>query len=585
MASELAITIGQYSDKGAKAENQDFHGAIIPDGPALALKGIAIAIADGISSSAFGRVAAESAVRSFLTDYYATSDAWTVKTAASRVIAATNSWLHGETRRASIASGAAGDLDRGPDRGHVTTFSALVLKARKAHLFHVGDARISRLVGESLETLTEDHRLVLSAERSYLARALGMGAHVEIDYRALDLVEGDVFLMTTDGVHEVLAPTDLARALRRGHNDLPGAARTIAADALAVGSRDNITIQIVRVDRLPEIDAAENLAEADLEPPSIMPSVGDRLDGWHLEELLHASARSHVFRAREAVSGERCALKILASDLRDDATARRRFLMEEWIAARVSNPHLLKAHPRKRPRSALYTTMALVKGRTLKDWMRDHPAPDLQSVQDIVIGIGKGLLALHRRQIVHQDLRPENVLLDADGHVTLIDFGAARVAGVEEGRAVAMAEAPVGTLQYAAPEAFLGEVGRERSDLFSLGVLTYEMLTGRLPYGLDVARTRTRRDQRRLAYRPAGSEDRHVPDWIEGALKKAVAIDPEKRHGDIAEFLHDLTHPNPAFVDKRGLALAERDPLRFWQGLSLSLAIALFIALAALAAG
>ena len=116
MASDLAITIGQYSDKGAKAENQDFYGAIIPDGPALALKGIAIAIADGISSSAFGRIAAESAVRSFLTDYYATSDAWTVKTAASRVIAATNSWLHGETRRASIASAAAGDLDRGPDR-------------------------------------------------------------------------------------------------------------------------------------------------------------------------------------------------------------------------------------------------------------------------------------------------------------------------------------------------------------------------------------------------------------------------------------------------------------------------------------
>jgi len=585
MASDLAITIGQYSDKGAKAENQDFHGAIIPGGPALALKGIAIAIADGITSSAFGRIAAESAVRSFLTDYYATSDAWTVKTAASRVIAATNSWLHGETRRARIASGAEGDFDPGPDRGHVTTFSALVLKARKAHLFHIGDARISRLVGESLETLTEDHRLVLSAERSYLARALGMGAHVEIDYRALDLSEGDVFLMTTDGVHEVLAPTDLARALRSGHNDLDGAAKTIAADALAAGSRDNLTVQIVRIDRLPQSDAAEGLADGDLEPPAVMPSLGERLDGWRLEQLLHASARSHVFLARDEASGERCALKILASDLRDDATARRRFLMEEWIAARVSSPHLLKAHPRKRSRSVLYTTMALVEGRTLKDWMGDHPSPDLQSVQDIVTGIGKGLLAMHRRQIVHQDLRPENVLVDAEGHVTLIDFGAARVAGVEEGRAVAMAEAPVGTLQYAAPEAFLGEVGRERSDLFSLGVLTYEMLTGRLPYGLDVTRTQTRREQWRLVYRPAGSDGRPVPDWIDGALKTATAINPEKRHGDIGEFLHDLTHPNPAFIDKRGLALVERDPLRFWQGLSLCLAIALFIALAALATG
>ena len=192
---------------------------------------------------------------------------------------------------------------------------------------------------------------------------------------------------------------------------------------------------------------------------------------------------------------------------------------------------------------------------------------------------------MHSRGVIHRDLKPENVLLDAEGHVTLIDFGAARVAGVEEGRAVAMAEAPVGTLQYAAPEAFLGEVGRERSDLFSLGVLTYEMLTGRLPYGLDVTRTQTRREQWRLVYRPAGSDGRPVPDWIDGALKTATAINPEKRHGDIGEFLHDLTHPNPAFIDKRGLALAERDPLRFWQGLSLCLAIALFIALAALATG
>src|SRR5689334_18230810 len=89
----LRITIGAHSDKGQKPGNQDFHGALIPDEPALSLKGIAVAIADGISSSDVSHIASESAVKSFLTDYYCTPDAWSVKTSARRVIAATNSWL------------------------------------------------------------------------------------------------------------------------------------------------------------------------------------------------------------------------------------------------------------------------------------------------------------------------------------------------------------------------------------------------------------------------------------------------------------------------------------------------------------
>ena len=165
MTSALTITIGQHSERGHKEVNQDFHGALIPDGSALTLKGIAIAIADGISTSSVSRIAAESAIKSFLTDYYCTSDTWSVKTAAQRVISAANSWLYAQTRRSLDAS----DMDR----GYVCTFTAMVLKARLAHIFHVGDCRVSRLAGPALEPLTEDHRIVVSSQQSYLARALG----------------------------------------------------------------------------------------------------------------------------------------------------------------------------------------------------------------------------------------------------------------------------------------------------------------------------------------------------------------------------------------------------------------------------
>ena len=103
MPRELQISIGQCSDRGRKAINQDFHGALIPTEPLLGSKGIAIVLADGISSSNVSQIASESAVKSFLTDYYCTSESWSVKTSAQRVLAATNSWLHAQTRRSQYA--------------------------------------------------------------------------------------------------------------------------------------------------------------------------------------------------------------------------------------------------------------------------------------------------------------------------------------------------------------------------------------------------------------------------------------------------------------------------------------------------
>ena len=186
MSSQLAISIGQYSDKGRKDTNQDFHGALIPDEPLLGLKGIAVVLADGITTSDVSGIASESAVKSFLTDYYCTSETWSVKTSAQRVIAATNSWLHSQTRQSQYL------YDK--DRGYVCTLSAMVIRSRTAHIFHIGDARIYRVAGPALEQLTEDHRIVLSSVQSYLGRALGVNPQIEIDYRTLAVERADVFL-------------------------------------------------------------------------------------------------------------------------------------------------------------------------------------------------------------------------------------------------------------------------------------------------------------------------------------------------------------------------------------------------------
>jgi serine/threonine protein phosphatase PrpC/predicted Ser/Thr protein kinase len=561
-ARELIVSIGQYSMAGRKDANQDFHGTLVPAQPALSLKGVAAALADGISSSAAGAAAAETAVKSFLSDYYATPDTWAVKNAAQRVIAATNSWLYAQTRRGIDPNDA--------DRGYVTTFDALILKARTAHLFHVGDGRIWRVSGRSLEQLTEDHRVVVSAAESYLGRALGASARVEIDYHAVGVERGDVFLLTTDGVHEHVRPRDMAAAVAAA-DDLDTAARAIVDAALAAGSADNLTIQIVRIDALPEGEPTDLLGDIEGLDPAPLLDPPAAFDGYRLLRTLHSGPRSRVYLAVEDGTEAQVALKVLSHDLRDDPAQRRRFVMEEWIARRIDNAHVLKAHPQTRRRSHLYTVMRYVEGQTLTQWMRDHAAPELETVRRLVEQLARGVQAFHRREMVHQDLRPDNVLIDASGTLQVIDFGATKVAGVVEGDPRTDTAEILGTVQYTAPECFLGEPSSAGSDVFSVGVIAYQMLTGRLPYGDAVPRARTRAAQRKLRYASALTARPLLPVWVDGALRKAVHPNPLRRYQALSEFIHDLRHPNPAFTDTRKASLLERNPLVFWRLLSLAL--------------
>ena len=564
MPRELRLSIGQHSDKGRKEVNQDFLGALIPQQPALGAKGIAIALADGISSSSVSGIAAQSAIKSFLTDYYCTSDAWSVKLSAQRVIAATNSWLYAQTRRSGHAH------DR--DKGYVCTLSVMVVKSTTAHLFHIGDTRIYRLAGNALEQLTNDHRVVVSSQQSYLGRALGVNPQVEIDYRAVHLEVGDVFVMATDGVYEHLADSFVVAAITTRGGDLDSAARSIAAKAFEQGSGDNLTVQIIRVDELPAAEASDVLGQAsDLPLP---PLLDDRsvFDGYRISRQLHASSRSHIYLATDAASGEAVALKIPSIDLRGDAAYLKRFMMEEWVARRINSTHVLKAAAQARGRNYLYVVSEFIEGKTLAQWMIDNPSPDLETVRGIVEQIAKGLRAFHRMEMLHQDLRPQNIMIDKTGTVKIIDFGSTKVAGVIEARPGADGTENLGTAQYTASEYFSGDGGTTRSDQFSLGVIAYQMLTGRLPYGTRVAQARTKAQQKKLSYVSARSANRDIPVWVDLALKKAVHPDAGKRYEAISEFEYDLRHPREDFLRAGATPLLERNPVRFWQAVSAVLA-------------
>lgn len=571
MRAQLKITTGQHSDKGRKSANQDFHGLCVPREPQLSGKGIAIALADGISSSSVGHIASESAVKGFLSDYYCTSDAWSVKRSAQRVLEASNSWLHAQTRQSQWR------YDR--DRGYVCTFSAMVLKSTTAHLFHVGDARICRLQGQALEQLTTDHRVIVAQDESYLSRALGVQSQLDLDYVALPLEVGDTFVLTTDGVHEYMDGAFVAQAIKQAGDELDRAARAITEEALRRGSSDNLTIQIIRIDELPAPDAAEVPQHSVSLSPPPLPSDGSLIDGFRIVRELHASFRSHLYLAQDEATGQPLVIKIPSLDMRDDPAYLERFMMEEWVARRIHNTHVLRPFAQTRKRTALYVTLEYLEGQTLAQWMRDHPRPDLEAVRGIVEQIARGLQAFHRLEMLHQDLRPENIMIDLQGTLKIIDFGATRVASMQETLAAGQNEDMLGTVQYSAPEYLLGDDITARADTFSLGVITYQMLTGRLPYGALAARLRTRRDLQSLNYAPVRDHDPQIPVWIEGALRKAVHPNPMQRYDEVAEFAYDLRHPNREFLSRRSPPLIERNPVVFWKSVSLVLAVALIAAL------
>lgn len=563
MSKKLTVSIGQASSRGRKKINQDFYGAYIPKEPLLSSKGIAVAIADGISSSDVSQIASETAVAGFLQDYYCTSDAWSVKTAAHKVLQATNSWLFSQTKSSPHRFN--------KDKGYICTFSCVVFKGTDAHIFHSGDSRIYRVVQDCLEQLTNDHRRVVSEQTSYLSRALGINDSLDLDYKTLKVEQGDIFILTTDGIYEYLPSLSMLEIIAKNEDNLDVAAKAIVEQAYQSGSHDNLTIQIIRIDSLPELKLNEVQQQIStlLLPPKLAPRMS--LDGYDIIRNIYISSRSHVFLALDSETKQQVVIKTPSTEMRENAEYLENFLMEDWIAKRIDNVHVLKSYQPTRKQNYLYTVTEYIEGQTLAQWIIDNPKPTVTMVRDIIEQIAKGLQAFHRQEMVHQDLRPNNIMIDKTGTVKIIDFGSTKVAGISE--IVDNNQDNAGTAQFTAPEYFLGQQGTRQSDIFSLGVITYYMLSGKLPYGTNVFKVKSKSAQRKLIYRNMFSDKQHCPHWIEETVKKAVHVDLLKRYQEISEFIFDLRRPNKEYINKTRAPLLEREPVLFWQCTSIILLI------------
>ena len=566
--TNLSVSTGAYSHKGIKPENEDSFGMTIPEEPQLTHKGLAAAIADGMSGCEDGKQASQCCIVSFLSDYYSTPDSWTVKKAAQKILSATNSWLYSQ-----------GHQHFESQKGLVSTLSILVCKSTTGHIFHIGDSRIYRLRKGNLELMTRDHRVNLDQEKNYLTRAMGIESRLEVDYKSFPLEVDDLFIMTTDGVHDFISETALKKLIKE-ETDLNLCSRKIVDIARQNNSDDNLTCVMLKVDHLPlakEDEIMRRHANLPFPPPL---EAGMVLDGYRIEREIAASTRTHIYQAFDTQTEQQVVLKTPSVLYEDDTHFIEHFLHEEWAGKRIRHPNVLKVLVSDRKKSCIYYVTEYIEGQTLREWMDENPKPEIRTVRGIVEQIAKGLRAFHRMEMLHQDLKPENIMIDRDGAVKIIDFGSVKIAGITEITPLeAKDENVLGTLNYTAPEYHLGQRGTVKSDIYSLGVITYEMLNNALPFGRDIPEKPDKQKLAKLRYVPSFHKNSMVPQWIDGALKKATSLSPQTRYETLSEFLHDLKKPNQEFLKSTDtLPLIERSPVRFWKGLSIiSLALNLLL--------
>lgn len=548
----LSVAAGHASLTGLRERNEDFVGMVTPAEPELSTKGLIAAIADGVSGNLGGREASEYTVRGLLADYYATPDTWPVTQSLDRVLKAINSWVQNQgSVRTELA-------------GMATTLTAVVLRGGFYYFSHVGDTRLYLLRDGSLSRLTADHVWDRPEMQHVLTRAIGLDSRLAIDHGMGELCKGDVLLLASDGVWAWMTEYDIAHRLSELALDREDAAVTASAlvdAALAAGSTDNSSAMVLRVDTLPEENLRDILSVSQQLPVPPKLKAGQVIDGYEIEAVIHSSRATLLYRVTDPKSRRQLVLKTLHPDRAHDVHERSAFAHEEWLAKRVVArffPQVITPEQK----NYLYYLTTWHEGQTLQQKL--DAGAHFTVPETVTHGerLARAIGALHRRSIIHRDIKPGNVHLGADGELRLLDLGVA-LSGLENGDGIDAPQA--GTPSFLAPEQFDNAPPSRQTDVYAAGVTLYMMLTRRYPYGEiePFQRPHFSEPTPPSRYRP------DIPLWFENVLLKAVARDPADRFETAEEFLLALERgASGPVVTRTRIPLAKRDPVTLWRAVA-----------------
>ena len=538
----LQLSFAQASATGPRAENQDALRLVTPAPELAASKGYLFALADGVSQCADGGLAARASLQALALDYYATPATWSVAQALDRLLLAQNRWLRAQ----------------GSGQPLLTTLSALVLRGRRFTLAHVGDCRVYRWHGGTLQCLSEDHVWDQPGMQHVLKRALGLDQHLLVDYLEGELQPGECFLLLSDGVWASLGEQHIQAVLRE-QTDLQLAADTLVASAHLNGSKDNASALLVQVDQLGTANLGDTLAQLQQWPVPGPLREGQVIDGWQVETLHAHSRQSLLYKVRDS-QNQPWLLKTLPTAREQEPGAAQGLLLEEWFLRRIAGRHFPELHTASQ-RQHLYYVMREYPGQNLAALLAEQGPLPLPQWLEVARQLLQAVGVLHRRNLLHRDIKPDNLHLGRDGQLRLLDFGLAYCPGLSEDP---LHELP-GTPSYIAPEAFEGHPPSPRQDLYAVGVTLYHLLTGHYPYGEVEAFQRPRFGQpvNAARYRP------DLPEWLQHNLLQAVASDPAQRFETAEHWLLLFERGDRQELPSRPRPLLEREPLKVWRTLAL----------------
>lgn len=513
----LKFTVGQSSLKGPRLRNEDYVGLVTPAREQLNTKGAVIAVADGVSGNAGGGEAAEMTVRTVTTDYYATPDTWEPLVALDKILKAANRWLIAQANANRDMVGMA------------TTLSLLVIRGRHYYSAHIGDTRIYLYRQNLLTLLTTDHVWDRPDMRHVLKRAVGLDQHLTVDFSDGEILANDIFLIMSDGVWGALEEKEIHKTV--GLYDDPSLICShLTKLAIDNGGQDNATAVAIKINELGQDTLSDLIASSrNLTVPDRL-SVGEMIDGFEVLELLHESRATIIYKVKHVQTKQTFVLKTLQPLYAGDQEACTSLLNEEWLSKRVVSQYFAQVFPvSAENRSKLYFITTWHDGATLQQRLDSGHHFTIAGVAKIGADIARGIAALHRLNIIHCDIKPANLHQGSDQRLRILDLGVATSSSFGHKEIVLNP----GTPSFMAPELFAGEEATVQSDLYSIGVTLYHLLTRKYPHG-EIEPFQNPRFGDPVPpsrYRP------ETPKWLENIILKAIARSAESRFETAEEML------------------------------------------------
>src|SRR5512135_1041396 len=578
----MELTYAELSSPGpARENNEDFVGFWQPQSveDKRGLGAVAV-LADGVGGLNYGEVASRLAVETALKTFRETTGEQSPQQLIVQMFNAANRAVYDK-----------GMEDHGKSR-MATTLAAVVLRNNEITVGNVGDSRVYLVRKATIKQLSTDHTYTgmqqkfgliseqeakTSDKRSILTRSVGHEPVIRVDVESITAFKGDKVVLCSDGLYAHVADSEIAEIVSR--LSPAQACRQLVALAEQRGTDDNLSVQVIQINEVEKValyrgvamyqETADPTTKYELRP-------GQVLDNrFQILETISRSGMATIFKATDLNTKMTVAIKVPLLHYESDPGFYSRFLREEEIGCRLDHPYILKFIAiEEGTRSRPYIVTEYLRGYTLSHLLTSvRPMPEKDAVK-LASRVCEALAYLHGQGVVHRDLKPQNIMLCSDGTIRIMDFGIAKTGG----RRMTFAgfTPAVGTPDYMAPEQVRGKRGDERTDIYSLGAILYEMVVGVPPFECENENPLVIMNAR-VTGDPVAPRKRNpkVTPQAEEIILHAMERDPKNRYQSAASMKADLDNPSGVILTGRCDRL--QTPTQWKRGWKKVLWIALFV--------